>query len=297
MGWAIGHDSRSGGVAFVEALERLIASGPALPCSSRTGPKRWEGSLMTESTADTASSPLLRYGAVGAVATLTLDRPASRNALNSLLVRQFDAALDRAEQDPDIAAIVVTGNDPAFCAGLDIREFNTTGRPPAGVSELIHRIPTLTKPTIGALNGAVTTGALGLDILIASERATFSDTHAKVGVLPAGGMTARLPRAIGVRLAVEMSFTGRVLDAKQALHYGLVTHVVAHEELMATVQQIGETIASLNPAVVQQLKKLYRLSLDETLAAGLANEMAQRDARRARGVHLVPSSDRVRLES
>jgi enoyl-CoA hydratase len=256
---------------------------------------------MTESTAGTASSPLLRYGAVGAVATLTLDRPASRNALNSLLVRQFDAALDQAEQDPDIAAIVVTGSDPAFCAGLDIREFNATGRPPAGVSELIHRIPTLTKPTIGALNGAVTTGglelALGLDILIASERATFSDTHAKVGVLPAGGMTARLPRSVGVRLAVEMSFTGRVLDAKQALHYGLVTHVVPHEELMATAQQIGETIASLNPAVVQQLKKLYRLSLDETLAAGLANEMAQRDARRAGGGQLLPSSDRVRLES
>ena len=117
------------------------------------------------------------------------------------MVAELDAALTRAEQDPDIAAIAITGSDPAFCAGLDIREFNATGRPPAGVSELILRVPTLTKPTIGALNGAVATGglelALGIDILIASERATFSDTHAKVGILPGGGMTARLPRAVG----------------------------------------------------------------------------------------------------
>ena len=250
------------------------------------------------STSD-SSAPLVRYAARDAVATLTLDRPAARNALDAALVAQFDAALTRAEQDPHIAAIVITGSDPAFCAGLDIREFNATGRPPAGASDLILRMATLTKPTIGAVNGPVATGglelALGIDILIASERATFADTHAKVGILPGGGMTARLPRAVGVRLAMEMSLVGRTLDAAEALQHGLVTNVVAHEELMSTAQGIGESIAARNPAVVQELKRLYRVSLDGTLAEALEHEIAERDARRARGGQLLPSSDRVPL--
>ncbi|MBW8764565.1 MAG: enoyl-CoA hydratase [Microbacterium sp.] len=246
-----------------------------------------------------AAASLVRYDARGGVACLTLDRPGARNALNSALVAELDAALTRAEQDPEIAAIVITGSDPAFCAGLDIREFNATGRPPVGASDLILRVATLTKPTIGAVNGPVTTGglelALGIDILVASERATFADTHASVGILPGGGMTARLPRVIGPRLAIEMSFTGRVLDASEALHHGLVTHLVQHEELVATAQAIGETIASRNPSVVQELKRLYRVSLDGTLAGGLEHEISERDARRARGGQLLPSSDRVQL--
>ena len=242
---------------------------------------------------------LVQYDVRGGVACVTLDRPAARNALNSALVVELDTALTRAEQDADIAVIIITGSDPAFCAGLDIREFNATGRPPVGASDLILRVATLTKPTIGAVNGPVTTGglelALGLDILVASERAAFADTHASVGILPGGGMTARLPRAVGPRLAMEMSLTGRVLDASEALHYGLVTHVVPHEELMGTAQAIGETIAERDPAVVQELKRLYRVSLDGTLAGGLEHEITERDARRARGGQLLPSSDRVRL--
>jgi enoyl-CoA hydratase len=246
----------------------------------------------------TAAS-LVRYDARGGVAWLTLDRPAARNALNSALVAELDAALTRAEQDADIAAIVITGSDPAFCAGLDIREFNATGRPPAGASDVILRVATLSKPTIGAVNGPVATGglelALGIDLLVASERATFADTHATVGILPGGGMTARLPRAVGPRVAMEMSFTGRVLDASEALRHGLVTHVVQHEELMDAAQAIGDTIASRDPAVVQELKRLYRVSLDGTLAGALEHEIGERDARRARGGQLLPRSDRVRL--
>jgi enoyl-CoA hydratase len=246
-----------------------------------------------------APTPVVRYDTRAGVATITLDRPAARNALDAAMVHAFDAALTSAENDPDVAAIVVTGADPAFCAGLDIREFNATGRPPEGVNDLIQRIPVLSKPTIGAINGAVMTGglelALGFDLLIASERASFGDTHAKVGILPGGGMTARLPRAVGQRLALEMSFTGRVLRADEALQHGLVTHVVPHEHVLAKAQELGEAIAARNGAVVQELKRLYRASLDATVADGLANEIAERDARRARGDQLVPSSERVPL--
>lgn len=241
-----------------------------------------------------AEEALVRYAVRGGVSTITLDRPGARNALNAPMVAQVDAALTAAEEDPQVAAIVLTGGDPAFCAGLDIREFNETGRPPLGVNDLIQRIPTLSKPTIGAINGPVMTGglelALGLDILIASERAVFGDTHAKVGILPGGGMTARLPRAVGQRLALEMSFTGRLLTAAEALEHGLVTHVVPHEELVGKAQELGEAIASRDGAIIQELKRLYRISLDSTMGEGLAHEIAERDARRARGNQLVPKS-------
>lgn len=241
---------------------------------------------------------VVRYAEEGGVATITLARPHARNALNAVLVAELDAALTRAENAPSVAAIVLTGADPAFCAGLDIKEFNELGRPPAGASDLILRVATLAKPTIGAVNGAVMTGglelALGLDVLIASERAQFADTHASVGILPGGGMTARLPRAVGQRLAMEMSFTGRVLDAQDALRHGLVTHVVAHEELMPTAQAIGAKIAERDSNVVRELKKLYRYSLDANRADALEHEVAEREARRARGGQLVPRADAVR---
>ena len=238
----------------------------------------------------------IRYAEAGGVATITLDRPQARNALNAALVAELNAALTRAEQSADVAAIVLTGTDPAFCAGLDIKEFTELGRPPAGASDLILRAATLAKPTIGAVNGPVMTGglelALGLDLLIASERARFADTHAKVGILPGGGMTARLPRAVGARLAMEMSFTGRVLDAEEALGFGLVSRVVPHEQLLATAQQLGATIAERDPFVVRELKRLYRYGLDTTMAAALEHEVAEREARRARGGQLVPQAGR-----
>lgn len=249
--------------------------------------------------AQTSDAPVVRYAIRSGVATITFDRPKTRNALNSAMVREADAAFTAAETDPAVAAIVLAGSDPAFCAGLDIREFNETGRPPAGVNDLIQRMPVLTKPTIGAINGPVMTGglelALGLDILICSERAVFGDTHAKVGILPGGGMTARLPRAVGQRLALEMSFTGRLLTPAEALQHGMVTHVVPHEELLGKAQELGELIASRDGGVMAELKKLYRASLDSTLGEGLAHEIAERDARRARGNQLVPTSDRVAL--
>jgi len=241
-------------------------------------------------------APVVRYAESAGVATITLDRPDARNALNRALVTELDAALSRAESDPAVAAIVLTGTDPAFCAGLDLKEFTATGRPPAGASDLILRVADLAKPTIGAVNGPVFTGglelALGLDLLIASDRARFGDTHAKVGILPGGGMTARLPRAVGPRVAVDMSFTGRVLDATEALQHGLVSRVVAHDELLATAQAIGETIAGRDPSVLRELKKLYRVSLDTTLKEALDHEVAEREARRARGGQLVPTLER-----
>jgi enoyl-CoA hydratase len=160
------------------------------------------------------------------VCTITLNRPDARNAMNSELQRDLAAALAAAEADDDVDVVVLTGADPAFCAGLDLRELGSTAANLVGGRDGAHRSPftvlwTMTKPVIGAINGAAVTGgfelALACDFLVASERATFGDTHARVGVTPGGGMSVFLPQTVGLRKAKEMSLTGNFIDAHEAL--------------------------------------------------------------------------------
>jgi enoyl-CoA hydratase len=233
------------------------------------------------------------YASDDGVALITLNRQGARNAIDSGLAADLSAAFRRSEDDDEIRVIVVTGADPAFCAGLDLKEFARLKQPPAGASAVIQMAGELAKPTIGAINGPVMTGglelALGLDVLIASERARFADTHAAVGILPGGGMTARLPRAVGSRIAMEMSYTGRVLDAAEALRVGLVNRVVPHESLLGEARAMAATIASRDPAVLRQLKQLYQVSTGTTQGEALVHERRERDARRSAGRGLVPT--------
>lgn len=240
------------------------------------------------------SDTVLCYEVTDRAAVLTMNRPAQRNALNSELGKALTEGLLRAEQDPGVAVIVVTGADPAFSAGLDIKEFRSTGRPPTGVNDAIRTAGILAKPTIGAINGAVYTGglelALGFDFLIASERATFGDTHGKVGILPGGGMSARLPRAVGDRMARELSYTGRTFDSAEALRIGLVNRVVSHESLLATTLAVAAEIATQDDATVRELKNLYVRSAMTDGGTALEHEYAERDRRRIAGGQLVPRS-------
>lgn len=234
------------------------------------------------------------YAVSDRVAFITLNRPRARNAIDSTLAADLASAFKRAESDDGVHAIVVTGTDPAFCAGLDLKEFARLRKPPEGASAVIAMAGDLTKPTIGAVNGPVMTGglelALGLDVLIASELARFADTHAAIGILPGGGMTARLPRAVGPRVAREMSYTGRVIDAVEAARLGLVNRVVPHSDLLAEARAMAATIASRDPAVLRQLKQLYQVSTGTTLSEALAHETRERDARRSSGRGLIPDT-------
>jgi enoyl-CoA hydratase len=119
----------------------------------------------------------------------------------------------------------------------------------------------MTKPLIGAINGVAVTGglelALNCDFLIASERARFGDTHARVGVMPGWGLTVLLPQAIGVRRAREMSFTGNFLSADEALHWGLVNRVVPHEQLLEVTRQLAIDIIGNDPDGVRQIRATY----------------------------------------
>ena len=207
----------------------------------------------------------------GAVALVVLDRPEARNALTAAMINELATALVDADADPGVAAVVLTGRDPAFCAGLDLKDLARTYRDVAespggeGGSEgpRIRRglTPDTTKPRIGAVNGPAVTGglelALGCDFLIASARATFADTHARVGVMPAGGMTIRLPQLIGVNRARQMSLTGNFVDADTACAWGLVNEVVPHDDLLPRAFALAGAIAECDPAAVAELRAMY----------------------------------------
>lgn len=215
------------------------------------------------------------------ITTITLNRPEARNALSSALLTQLATAINDAESSESTDVIILTGADPAFCAGLDLRELGSAeislvgGRDSAALSPFTA-LWAATKPVIGAINGACVTGgfelALGCDILIASERATFADTHARVGLVPAGGMSVFLQEAVGLRRAKEMSLTGNFMNAKEALRAHLVNRVVAHDDLMPTAIKIAEDIASNDQRAVRALKRLYDANSQMTAQDALQNE-------------------------
>jgi enoyl-CoA hydratase len=191
------------------------------------------------------------------VRTLTLNRPQSRNALSAELRRQFFTALRDAEGDGDVDVVIVTGADPVFCAGLDLKELGDSSQLP----DISPQWPPMTKPVIGAINGAAVTGGLEIalycDILIASEQARFADTHARVGLLPTWGLSVRLPQKVGVGLARRMSLTGDYLSAADALRAGLVTEVVPHDELLPAARKVAASIVGNNQNAVRALLASY----------------------------------------
>jgi enoyl-CoA hydratase len=218
----------------------------------------------------TTAAPPHGAGAAGdgerSIAVVTLNRPEARNALSAELVEALDEAMIELDRRTEVAAIVLTGADPAFCAGFDLKSLSTELR---GVQrdrlsrpvKHLGMLPRLETPVIGAINGPAVTGglelALACDFLIASERARFADTHARVGVMPGGGLTIRLPELVGVNRARQMSFTGDFVGAAQALEWGLVNEVVPHEELLPRSRAVAATIASIPPDNVREVRRMY----------------------------------------
>lgn len=203
------------------------------------------------------------------VRTITLNRPDSRNALSSALRKQFFAALSDAESDDGVDVVIFTGADPVFCAGLDLKELGNTTELP----DISPKWPPMSKPVIGAINGAAVTGGLELalycDVLIASDRARFADTHARVGLLPTWGLSVRLPQKVGIGMARRMSLTGDYLSAEDALRAGLVTQVVPHDELLPTARAVAASIVGNNQKAVRALLDSYHRIDAEQTSAGL----------------------------
>ena len=220
----------------------------------------------------------IRIDDEGGIRVITIDRPEAKNALHGPLRSALRAAAADADRDDSVRVLVLTAVDPVFSAGVD---FKNLERGPGETGSLLDLTPAaalraVTKPVICAVNGACVSGALEVALscsfIVASERARFADTHALLGVVPTWGLTALLPRAIGVRRAREMSVTGEFVDAEEALRLGLVNHVVPHAELLAFTLQLAQRIPST--AAVREMLGLYARGEDLSPAGALAAETA-----------------------
>lgn len=218
-----------------------------------------------------------------AVALVTLNRPAERNALCARLLGELRETLAELDADPNVHAIVLTGADPAFCAGMDLGELASSdeGVEAGLASTQLHERypwPMLNTPVIGAINGVTAAGGLELalhcDYLLASERARFVDTHVRFGLIPIWRMSVLLPLAVGRGMARRMALGAEFVDAPTALRTGLVTEVVAHDDLIPRSLEVAGAVARNDPRCVSAMLRTYREVEDELVAGGHEAELA-----------------------
>ena len=203
------------------------------------------------------------------IATVTLNRPEIYNALNHRAYDELESAFRIAHDDPEIRCVILTGADPGFCSGDDVRAIMAGDERDVAASRLTQVKPKPTpaataileclKPVIAAVNGAAVGWGMDLslmcDIRIASEKAKFGELFVKRGLVTDLGGLTRLPLVVGVQKASELLFTGDVIDAAEAERIGLVLKTVPHEELMSTTRAYAEKIANNPPLAVQHLKE------------------------------------------
>jgi enoyl-CoA hydratase len=217
----------------------------------------------------------------GGVAIVTLNRPEAMNALSRAVRKGLREAIDALQADDSVRAIVLTGaGEKAFTAGLDLKELGADAGALGAANATdpgdnpVAAIESSCKPVIAAINGVAITGgfelALACDVLIASSKARFADTHARVGIMPGWGLSQKLSRLIGIHRAKELSLTGNFLDAETAAAWGLVNRVVAPEALMEAAVKLAEDMAGLEPAHARAYKALidegFKLAFGDAIA-------------------------------
>lgn len=213
----------------------------------------------------------LRVEVAERVALVTMDRPERRNALDSAAIEEIPRAVTEVGRRDDVDVVVLTGADPAWCAGLDLNELGSTGDNLGLPDRPEYPWPwRVDVPVIGAINGPAIAGgfelALHCDLLIASDRARFGDTHARVGQFPGAGLTVRLVEAIGLARTKAMCLTGNFIDARRAELWGLVVDVVPHDELLPAARRLAADIVSNDQRTVRRmlphLEAVARLTRD-----------------------------------
>lgn len=223
-------------------------------------------------------SPILteRHDRVGVI---ILNRPKALNALNSATMTAVVAAAREFDADAGIGAIVITGEGRAFAAGADIREMAEKTYQEVAADGLFADWDGLTAvrtPLIAAVNGFALGGgcelAMMCDIILAAESAKFGQPEISIGVIPGMGGTQRLTRAIGKAKAMELILTGRMMDAAEAERAGLVTRVVADDELRDEAMTLAATIASKSLPVAQAAKDMVNAAFETTLTEGVRQE-------------------------
>lgn len=222
----------------------------------------------------------VRYAVEGPMALVTLDRPEKRNAISLATLDELHDAVGRAAEDDAVRVLVFTGaGEKAFASGSDLSEVEHRDLRKAlepivqGLADRLERLP---KPTIAAINGICFGGglevALGCDLRIASTNATFATPEGRLGIIPGGGATQRLPRIVGRGWGMHLLLMGEPIDAERALQIGLVTRVVEPDALLPTAREMAEHLAGFAPFVPRFMKAMVHSGMEASLAAGLAME-------------------------
>ncbi|MGH0038382.1 MAG: enoyl-CoA hydratase [Myxococcota bacterium] len=252
------------------------------------------------------SEPVLLVDKRDQIATVTLNRPAAMNALSKALRAELARVFAELPEDPEVGVILLTGaGDRAFCAGLDLKELSGEGieGDDAGGAvssgyDAVQRIEACPLPVIGAINGFAITGgfelALACDLLVASTRARFADTHARVGIMPGWGLSQKLSRLVGLPRAKELSLTGNFLEAEQAADWGLVNRVVEPDALLPTCRALAADMLSCDARLVRAYKNVIDRGFAATYAEGRAIET---EANRANSGNVSAESIALRRRS
>ena len=221
------------------------------------------------------------FSAQDRIATITIDRPDVRNAVDESTAVEIERALGEVEEDRSIAVVVFTGGgEKVFVSGADLKDLHHRKARQvleACLSRLFARIDSFPKPTIASMNGHALGGgmemALACDFRIAVREAKLGFPEVGLGILPGAGGTQRLPRLIGLGRAKELILTGDPVDADRALELGMVNRVVGREELAAATRELAEKLASRAPVAVRLAKAALNLSARVPLDSGLAFEV------------------------
>ena len=215
------------------------------------------------------------------VATITIDRPEKRNALNGQVRAELMEALDVLEPDDDVRVVIITGaGDNAFVAGADIGEF--AERTPLEQRRAMEgrraftAVATFPKPVIASINGYALGGgcelAMACDLRIAARGARLGQPEVNLGILPGGGGTQRLPRLVGLGRAMRLILTGELITAEEAHTIGLVDVLVDDDQLADRTRQLAASIAKHSPVALKLIKEAVRASAEMPLSAGLELE-------------------------
>ena len=214
------------------------------------------------------------------VCLVRFNRPDALNAFNDQLMDELTSALDAAEADDEVRCIVLTGSEKAFAAGADIKEMASKTYVGAYKENFItrnwERVTRCRKPVIAAVAGYALGGgcevAMMCDFIIAAETARFGQPEITIGVSPGAGGTQRLTRFVGKSKAMEMILTGRMMDAAEAERAGLVSRVVAPDQLIEEAMKAARKIASLSPVTVMLTKEAVNSAYETTLSQGVTFE-------------------------
>lgn len=220
------------------------------------------------------------YETEGPLALITINRPERHNAISLATLDDLHAAIAEAAGDEAVRAIAITGaGESAFASGSDLEEVEHRDLALAltplvqGVAERLERTP---KATIAAINGYCMGGglevALGCDLRIATPASKFATPEGRIGIIPGGGATQRLPRLVGRAWAMEMLLMGEVIGAERALEIGLVTRLVEADDLLPTVRRMARKLAGYAPFVPQFMKAMVHFGMEGSMTAGLALE-------------------------